>query len=185
MKRKVIDDDLCEQCKDQKEDVFHALYHCPKPLDLWSDVKLWNHSCLKQATSFIDLIGCVFVENKDPTLFSMVTWAIWKRRNNLCLGKPAAPLNELLTKAQDRLRKFKLYNSSTIIPVGQPPTSWQAPNNNTYKVNFDGALFTAENSVGLGWLFAIQRAKSCSLSWKKPHFLLQLSKWKQWQQGGL
>ena len=27
------------------------------------------------------------------------------------------------------------------------------------------------------WLFAIQRAKSCSLSRKKPHFPLQLSKW--------
>ena len=34
--------------------------------------------------------------------------------------------------------------------MGQPPTSWQAPDRNTYKVNFDGALFTVENSVGLG-----------------------------------
>ena len=34
--------------------------------------------------------------------------------------------------------------------MGQPPTSWQAPDCNTYKVNFDGALFIAENSVGLG-----------------------------------
>ena len=34
--------------------------------------------------------------------------------------------------------------------MGQLPTSWQAPNNNTYKVNFDGALFAAENSANLG-----------------------------------
>ena len=33
--------------------------------------------------------------------------------------------------------------------MGQPPTSWQAPDRNTYKVNFNGALFTVENSVGL------------------------------------
>ena len=80
----------------------------------------------------------------------MVAWAIWNRRNNLRLGKPAAPLSELIPQAQDRLRKFKLYNFSTIIPMGRPPTSWQAPNSNTYKVNFDGALFAAENSAGLG-----------------------------------
>ena len=150
MKRKVINDNLCEQCKDQREDVIYALYHCPKLRGLWSDVQLRDHSCLKQATSFIDLIGCVFADNRDPTLFSMVAWAIWNRRNNLRLGKPAAPLNELVTQAQDRLREFQLYNFSTIIPVGRPPTNWQAPSSNTYEVNFDGALFAAENRAGLG-----------------------------------
>ena len=34
--------------------------------------------------------------------------------------------------------------------MGWPPTSWQAPNHNTYKVNFDGALFIAEKNAGLG-----------------------------------
>ena len=34
--------------------------------------------------------------------------------------------------------------------MGRPPTSWQALDRNTYKVNFDGALFIIENSVGLG-----------------------------------
>ena len=80
----------------------------------------------------------------------MVAWAIWNRRNNLGLGKLAAPLNELLAQAQDRLREFKLYNSLAIIPVGRPPTSWQAPSSDIYKVNFDGALFAAKNSAGLG-----------------------------------
>ena len=150
MKRKVIDDNLCEQCKDQREDVIHALYHCPKLRGMWSAVQFWNHGCLKQATSFIDLIGSVFADNRDPTLFSMVAWAIWNRRNNLRLGKPATPLNELVTQAQDRLREFQLYNFATITPVGRPPTRWQAPSSNTYKVNFDGTLFTAENSAGLG-----------------------------------
>ena len=76
MKRKVIDDNLCEQCKDQREDVIHALYHCTKLRGMWSAVQFWNHGCLKQATSFIDLIGSVFADNRDPTLFSTVAWAI-------------------------------------------------------------------------------------------------------------
>ena len=116
----------------------------------------------------------------------MVAWAIWNRRNNLGLGKLAAPLNELLAQAQDRLREFKLYNSLAIIPVGRPPTSWQAPSSDIYKVNFDGALFVAENSAGLG--VGIHNAEGqvmVSLSRKKPHYPLQLLRWKQWQQGGL
>ena len=34
--------------------------------------------------------------------------------------------------------------------MGRPPTSWQAPDNDTYKVNFDGALFTRKNNASLG-----------------------------------
>ena len=77
--------------KDQKEDVGHTLYHCPKLLELWNKV-LWNHNSLRQATLFIDFMGCIFVENEDPTLFSMAIWAIWIRKNNLQLEKLAIPL---------------------------------------------------------------------------------------------
>ena len=122
MKRKIISEDLCEQCRNQKEDVVHALYHCQKLLDLWTKVDLWNHSSLQQTTSFIDLMGCVFTDNRDPVLFSMAAWAIWNWRNNLRLRKPAVSLGELLSQSKERLREFKLYNFS-ITPVGRPPTS--------------------------------------------------------------
>lgn len=98
----------------------------------------------------LHLLTCGFADNRDPVLFSMVAWEIWNRRNNLRLEKPAIPLDELLSQTKERLREFKLYNSSSITPVGRPSTSWQAPDRNTYKVNFDGALFIAESSVGLG-----------------------------------
>ena len=142
MKRKIINEDRCEHCKDQKEDVIHALYQCPKLQDLYSS--------LKQATPFIDLMECVFADKRDPELFSMVAWAIWNRRNNLCLGKATTSLDELLSQTRDRLREFKLYNSSSVIPVGRPPTRWQAPDQNTYKVNFDDALFSTANTAGMG-----------------------------------
>ncbi|KAK9995878.1 hypothetical protein SO802_020564 [Lithocarpus litseifolius] len=89
------------------------------------------------------------IDNWDPALFSMAAWAIWNQRNNLRLEKPAVSLGELLSQSKERMHEFKLYNSS-ITPMGRPPTSWQAPDRNTYKVNFDGVLFTTENSAGLG-----------------------------------
>nr|POE88997.1 hypothetical protein CFP56_51881 [Quercus suber] len=147
MKRKIINEVRCEHCKEQKEDVIHALYQCPKLQDLWSKNERWNHSSLKQATSFIDLIGYVFADNRNPDLFSMVAWAIWNRRNNLRLGKVAASLDELLSQSLDRIRDFKLNNSSLATTVGRPPTRWQAPDQDTYKVNFDGALFSEANTA--------------------------------------
>nr|POF27425.1 hypothetical protein CFP56_51498 [Quercus suber] len=85
--------------------------------------------------------------NRNPDLFSVVAWAIWNRRNNLRLGKVAASLDELLAQSLDRIRDFKLNNSSLATTVGFPPTRWQAPDQDTYKVNFDGALFSEANTA--------------------------------------
>ena len=34
--------------------------------------------------------------------------------------------------------------------IGRPPTQWQPPEHQQYKINFDGALFKAENYAGIG-----------------------------------
>lgn len=111
---------------------------------------MWNQDSLPQAATFIDLTGCVFSENRDPALFSMVIWALWNRRNNQRLGKAVIPLDQLLHQAKERLREFALHNTSSIVPVGRPPTCWHPPERPLYKLNFDGALFESEKCAGLG-----------------------------------
>ncbi|XP_075664253.1 uncharacterized protein LOC142633879 [Castanea sativa] len=71
VRRKVNADDCCEICQGQQEDVLHALYRCPKLEELRALNPLWNHSRLKQTTSFLDLIGSIFTENRESAFFSM------------------------------------------------------------------------------------------------------------------
>ena len=110
----------------------------------------WSHDNLKRTMSFIDLLGIVFVESREPALFAMVVWALWTRRNNLRLGKKAGTLDHLFQQARERLRDFLHHNTAWIEPVGRPPTSWQPLGPSQYKVNVDGALFVADNTAGLG-----------------------------------
>ena len=56
--------------------------------------------------TFIDLLGIVFVENKEPAFFSVVVWALWNCRNNLRLGKNAELLTHLMQQAKQRLGDF-------------------------------------------------------------------------------
>ena len=91
----------------------HALYKYPKLEALWHKVPIWNHSCMRQSTSFIDLLGCVFAKNKEPALFSMVIWALWTQRNNLRLGKSVGTLDQLLNQARDKLHEFQMHNMVT------------------------------------------------------------------------
>ena len=66
----------------------------------------WSHDNLKQVVTFIDLLGTVFAENREPAFFAMVLWALWNRRNNLRLGKKVEPLTHLLQQAKQCLGDF-------------------------------------------------------------------------------
>lgn len=73
---------------------------CPIPLPdaprIMAVYTLWNHQSLKQCGNFVDLLECIFADNRDPTLFSMVAWNLWNRRNNLSLAKGMVSLGQLL-----------------------------------------------------------------------------------------
>ena len=58
-----------EMRRTHQEDVLHALYGCPKLEDLWNRKPQWYPHSLRQADSFIDLLGTIFAENKDSELF--------------------------------------------------------------------------------------------------------------------
>ena len=120
----------------------------------------WSHDNLKQAVTFIDLLGIVFAENREPAFFAMVVWALWNRRNNLRLGKKAESLTHLMQQAKQRLGDFQHHNTAWVEPVGHPPTSWQPSGPFQFKVNVDGALFEADNTTGLGWSLGMSMDRS-------------------------
>ena len=70
-------------------------------------------------TSFVDLVGCILVENREPDLFAMVVWAVWKRRNELRVGKGGKYLINLVQQARTRLQDFLLHNSAATAPMGR------------------------------------------------------------------
>ena len=96
------------------------------------------------------LIGSILTENRDPAFFFMVVWALWNRRNNLRLGKTCGTLGQLLSQAKDKLREFSLHNTVTTSAMRRILARWTPPDDEYYKINFDGALFQADNCAGIG-----------------------------------
>ena len=148
--RKVVTSAVCELCNLQTEDPAHALYHCPKLETLWQSTPLWGHSTIKQCSSFLDIMFVVCADGRDPELFSVMAWTLWNKRNNLRLGKPYIPLEQVLNRARElKLGCLSAPTSATTAPK-QPATAWTPPPVHGYKVNFDGALFEQEDRAGLG-----------------------------------
>nr|POF21755.1 hypothetical protein CFP56_71505 [Quercus suber] len=128
-------------CKQHEEDTLHALYHCPELQSLWMTTPSWNQDTLKQKTCFIDFIVSVFAGLKETELLMVVLWNLWKRRNNLRLGKPTIPLNKVLEHSQEqRIESYSNPLPSTT-PRSKQPAIWTPPPEHWYKLNFDGATF--------------------------------------------
>lgn len=137
-------------CKLYLEDIAHTLYRCPKLENFWQNIPLWSHSTIRQSTSFLDIMFVVCAENRDPESFSLVAWTLWNRRNNLRLGKPSIPLEQLLDKA----RELTLGCLPTHLGISNPETGSSNVDSPTFTWIQDqmqqSNFFEQENRVGLG-----------------------------------
>nr|POE84173.1 hypothetical protein CFP56_78787 [Quercus suber] len=131
-----------------KDELLEHAYWILKQLR-WQEVPLWNHSRLKQCDNFIDLLGCILVENGYPTLFSMVIWAVWNRRNNIRLDKQTITLRQLLQQAKDWFQEFSALQANPAPQWIPPAGSWRPPNASWYKINSNSAPFAKENCAGI------------------------------------
>ncbi|XP_075662879.1 uncharacterized protein LOC142632326 [Castanea sativa] len=92
----------------------------------------------------------VFEHQRKPALFAFTMWTIWTQRNQVRSQQLCCSLNHLFQLATERYSKFQ-----AIIPP--PPPSrphrrmrWKPPPLNTFKINFDGAIFAEDNCSRVG-----------------------------------
>ena len=81
-----------------------------------------------------------------------MAWSLWQRRNKLRIGLPYPPLNQVDPQAAKFLQDY--FDTQDIqAPSNSTATSthsWTPPNTNSFKANFDGAVFNSSNSAGVG-----------------------------------
>lgn len=97
------------------------------------------------------MLDFVLIKNDDLDLFISVIWAVWNHCNNLRLGRPVVPLNQLLQVARDKLQDHAFLSVSP--PLNRPeqsPAAWTPSSTSYYKINFDGATFDNDGNASLG-----------------------------------
>ncbi|XP_030959057.1 uncharacterized protein LOC115981006 [Quercus lobata] len=85
------------------------------------------------------------------TLFSMVAWSIWTRRNKLRERKPIWDVGETVKREKELLQEFKdLQDFPSWYAIPRVEVRWKPPGTGLFKINFDGAVFEDRALVGLG-----------------------------------
>ena len=113
----------------------------------------FSYPRIRNFRSFGDLVSFVIFEMSPntATLFSMVAWCIWTRRNKLRERKPIWDVGETVKREKELLQEFKdLQDFPSWYAIPRVEVRWKPPGTGLFKINFDEAVFEDRALVGLG-----------------------------------
>ncbi|KAK4425321.1 hypothetical protein Salat_1726100 [Sesamum alatum] len=162
-------DDVCPVCKIAGEDLRHNFLLClaarqvlalsDLPWMVISDGRTDVESWLRFVTKKLD----------DPKGDRALTlcWQIWLNRNRWLWENDGSSPLEIVARTRRILSNFDEYNCSLIGSVvrNSPRREWQAPPEDSIKINFDGATFSDLDSTGVGVI--ARDSTSVCMGWRK------------------
>nr|POE95048.1 mitochondrial phosphate carrier protein 3, mitochondrial [Quercus suber] len=107
LKRKVLCNDLCPDCKLESESSFHALWTCRVVAPVWKSKFEWLRKLAVRCNSFLDVIKLCQDHNGLLDLLAMTGSLLWSRRNQLRHGEKAIQLHLINATASENLWEFQ------------------------------------------------------------------------------
>jgi len=91
-----------------------------------------------------------FLDKDDMELLGVVVPNLWFRRNAVVYGKLNSPYNTVVSNAYNSLIALKDANSHKLSwTIGEMDLRWEAPMDGFVKVNWDTAVETNKNKMGI------------------------------------
>ena len=150
VKRKFLEEDVCQVCNKESETISHALWECEVLQEVWSTKFGWVDRGQARHGSFCDLVAWIQGKHQLIDLFATTAWFIWCRRNKVCLNEPAIPLNKIADEALHYLRTYRNGHSKEKRKTPRGKIKWSPPPSGMFKTNFDGAIFEELGEAGIG-----------------------------------
>ena len=103
VRRHILTDAMCPECKVQPKDTLHALWFCSILQDVWkvSFSKLMTETGFN--SSFLEVLERASTDKSSLKLFAMTISEIWQRRNKARVGEPIVPVCQIASKAYGAL----------------------------------------------------------------------------------
>ena len=133
--------------------MLHALWLCPCLTKVCESDIVWRFRSTESLTDFQKLVLHVEEAGLGLELFSMIVWLLWQRRNQVRVGTPTIPLDQIVTRAQQQLQDFyrvQPVKTTSMNPNHHSTATWNPPHAPSLKVNNDGVVFRDSNEAGIG-----------------------------------
>jgi hypothetical protein len=154
-RRKIVTDPLCPLCGREVESTGHTLWSCEAARAVWSESPRAIQKCAIDAPDFLGIFShlCDRLELEDLELSAIIAQRLWHRRNQWVFENNFSPPKCLLTGAKESLQSFKEVNTLPSNPGARDSVSslsWNPPNVDIVKVNWDAAVDKHKNIMGVG-----------------------------------
>nr|POE79104.1 hypothetical protein CFP56_25444 [Quercus suber] len=107
MRRKILEDPICERCKLAVEDSVHALWSCPELDVVWADQEKWGFRCEIEFTYVRELLSWMIEEGKSLELLAYTAWTVWNQRNKVRLNLQACSLHHVAEQTAELLGQYR------------------------------------------------------------------------------
>jgi len=154
-RRKIVTDPLCPICGREVESAAHSLWNCDAARAVWSEASRAIQKCAINDSDFFRIFCELYerLEIEDLELAAMIAQRLWHRRNQWVFENKFMPPKCLLDGAEDSMKNFKEIQAFPSISGSRAPApsvSWNPPNVDTVKINWDAAIDKRKNLMGVG-----------------------------------
>ena len=152
-KRNIIRENLCLCCQRVPETVIHALWECLAAQDVWVGSSTMLQKCTTNFHDFMQLFEALMnkLDADGMELFIVQAWIVWNQRNTMVHGGQMKDPCWLNRRAVDYLEEYRKAQEQLVGSSTTPREQhWKPPPQNMFKLNFDAAVFTKQQSSGIG-----------------------------------
>ena len=105
-RRTIIDNPVCDRCKQASESSLHAIWSCGELDAIWEGESQWQ--CHRSFTfvDFKELLSWLITNQHNLEFYSSLAWLIWTQRNLIRLNKPSINSHQLAATAKELVAKF-------------------------------------------------------------------------------
>ena len=83
LKRKILNEDRCEQCGVESEIAAHALWNCSTLDEIWDNTPSFEDSNQLGVSNITELIKVTHERRMNMELMALVMWTIWHKCNHV------------------------------------------------------------------------------------------------------
>ncbi|XP_050290016.1 uncharacterized protein LOC126728194 [Quercus robur] len=156
MRRKIVQDEVCEGCKEASESVFHVLWECRKAKKARECSKMVFPAPGGSSLSFLDVMWKLLMQEdvgeEHVAQVATTAWALWHNRNEVRCGGASKTGRQIFSWASEYLREYRaaILHDRPVVPAPQQSVRWTPPRDGLFKINVDGAVFLKQKAVGVG-----------------------------------
>ncbi|KAK1354388.1 hypothetical protein POM88_047644 [Heracleum sosnowskyi] len=136
--------------KAPKEDILHALWLCPKNIDVWKRSGFWKlikkYHCFDIVTFMSNVLQNTSRDKFE--VFVAISWQIWISRNKVLHGEKIPHVEDLVEWCYGYVADFRKQCEPITEKYEVVTSKWDPPLHNCLKINVDASI--SAGGVGCG-----------------------------------